>query len=100
MPSSNFQPFRFWQWTRLAVVGLLAGEMGSGGFNFPGGTSIPQQSGGSSAAAFYPAICRTGLPKIDPAILAGLIAVLVVTGFVFLIVMTYVSSVMRFILFD
>ena len=30
------QPFRFWQWTRLAFVGLLAGEMGSGGScNFP-----------------------------------------------------------------
>ncbi len=28
-----FQPFRFGQWTKLAVVGLLAGELGSGGFN-------------------------------------------------------------------
>lgn len=39
-------------------------------------------------------------PKIDPALLAGLIAILVVSGLVFLIVMTYISSVMRFILFD
>ena len=41
-----------------------------------------------------------GLPKIDPAILGGLIAILVVTGLAFFIVMMYVSSVMRFILFD
>jgi hypothetical protein len=26
-----FQPFHFAQWPRLAFVGLLAGEMGSGG---------------------------------------------------------------------
>jgi hypothetical protein len=88
-----FQPFRFWQWTRLAVVGLLAGEMGSGGsFNFP--TSFPHQTGSSRH------FVDQGFPKIDPAILGGLIATLVVAGFVFVIVMMYVSSVMRFILFD
>jgi hypothetical protein len=87
------QPFRFWQWTRLAVVGLLAGEMGSGGgFNFP--SSFPHQSGSSRH------FLEQDWPKIDPAILGGLIATLVVAGLVFAIVMTYVSSVMRFILFD
>jgi hypothetical protein len=87
------QPFRFWQWTRLAVVGLLAGEMGSGGsVNFP--TSFPHQTGSSRH------FMDQGFPKIDPAILGGLIAILVVAGFVFVIVMMYVSSVMRFILFD
>jgi hypothetical protein len=87
------QPFRFWQWTRLAVVGLLAGETGSGGsFNFP--TSFPHQTGSSRH------FMEQAFPKIDPAILGGLIATLVVTGLVFVIVMMYVSSVMRFILFD
>jgi hypothetical protein len=87
------QPFRFWQWTRLAVVGLLAGETGSGGsVNFP--TSFPHQAGSSRH------FLQQGWPKIDPAILGGLIAILVVAGFVFFIVMMYVSSVMRFILFD
>ncbi len=81
------QPFRFWQWTKLAIVGLLAGELGSGGFSFP---SSPQQGGGHPP----------GLPHIDPAILAPLITVLVVTGLVFGLVMIYISSVMRFILFD
>lgn len=87
------QPFRFWQWTRLAFVGLLAGEMGSsGGVNFP--TSFPRQTGSSRH------FIEQGFPKIDPAILGGLIAVLVIAGLVFMIVMMYVSSVMRFILFD
>jgi hypothetical protein len=90
-----FQPFRFGQWTRLAVVGLLAGEAGSsGGFNFPTNFNIPQQN--DSSQQFLP----EGLPHIDPAILGTLIAVLVVTGLIFVIVMLYVSSVMRFVLFD
>lgn len=90
-----FQPFRFGQWTRLAIVGLLAGEAGSsGGFNFPTNFNIPQQNGSSQQ------FLSEGLPRIDPAILGTLIAVLLVTGLVFGIVLLYVSSVMRFILFD
>ena len=87
------QPFRLGQWTRLAFVGLLAGEMGSGGnFNFP--SSFPHQTGSSRH------FLQQDWPKIDPAILGGLIAILIVIGFIFVIVMLYVSSVMRFILFD
>ncbi len=87
------------------MVGLLAGEMGSGGFNFPGGNfHWPQQSGGSRHLLGQTFLRQNFpeqvWPKIDPAILGGLVAVLVVSGLVFLIVMTYVSSVMRFILFD
>jgi hypothetical protein len=89
-----FQPFRFGQWTKLAVVGLLAGELG-GGFNgnfshlnnFPRGDSglhFPGQIGSMPDLAIY----------------AGLIAALVASGLVIGIVLMYVSSVMRFILFD
>ena len=88
------QPFRFWQWTRLAVVGLLAGEMGSGGFNVPSNFNIPQQTGNSRH------LVDSGLGSIDPALLAGLIAVLLVAGLTFVVIMMYVGSVMRFILFD
>jgi len=88
-----FQPFRFGQWTRLAVVGLLAGEMGSGSFKFPSSFNVPHQPTSRQWLS-------QGLPKIDPAVLGGLIAVLVVVGLGFVIVMAYVSSVMRFILFD
>jgi hypothetical protein len=89
-----FQPFRFGQWTRLAVVGLLAGELGSGGgcnssnFNF-------NQHPGATRHFMDP-----GFSGIDPALLAGLIAVLVTTGLVVGIILMYISSVMRFILFD
>jgi len=87
------QPFRFWQWTRLAIVGLLAGEMGSGGgFNFP--TSFPSQSGSSRH------LLDSGWGSIDPSLQVVLIVVLVASGLVFGIVLMYVSSVMRFILFD
>ncbi|MFZ0762063.1 MAG: hypothetical protein WAM69_19105 [Candidatus Sulfotelmatobacter sp.] len=89
-----FQPFRLAQWTKLALVGLLAGELGSSGgcnrstFNLnhhPWGTRYFVDSGWSG---------------IDPALLAGLIAVLVVTALVLGIILIYISSVMRFILFD
>ncbi len=100
------QPFRFWQWTRLAFVGLLAGEMGSGGgCNAPTNFSnFPHQSGGTRHFA-DPGLGGLrlgglGLGSINPAVLAALIAVLVVAGLVFWLLMMYVSSVMRFILFD
>jgi hypothetical protein len=90
-----FQPFRFWQWTRLAIVGLLAGEAGSsGGFNFPTNFNLPQHSGSSQD------FLGNAFPNIDSATLAALIAILIVAGFVLAIVLIYVNSVMRFILFD
>jgi hypothetical protein len=83
------QPFRLGQWTRLALVGLLAGELGSGGScNYSRGTGGPSHFPG------------TGMPHIDPALLAGLIAVLLVAGLVIGLILMYVSSVMRFVLFD
>jgi len=84
-----FRPFRFWQWVRLAFVGLLAGELGSGG-----NLNFPRSSQGGGMPPWH------GLPKIDPAILASVITVLVITGLVVFLVLTYISSVMRFILFD
>jgi hypothetical protein len=79
-----FQPFRMGQWTRLALVGLLAGEMGSGGCNF---NSL--HSPGSS-----------GHPTGSPMVYAGLVVFLVVVAMILAIFFLYVSSVMRFVLFD
>jgi hypothetical protein len=88
------QPFRLWQWTRLAFVGLLAGEMGSGGgCNFSRPFRAPHQAAG------VPHLGQI-FPKIDPVILVSILAVLVVTGTIVMLVMMYISSVMRFILFD
>jgi hypothetical protein len=90
------RPFRFWQWTRLALVGLLAGEMGSSGgsFNFPSNFNVPQHGGSSNH------FLAEGFPNIDPMLLAVLITILVIAGLVFFAVLAYISSVMRFILFD
>jgi hypothetical protein len=92
MKRQLFQPFRFWQWTRLAFVGLLAGELGSGGgFNAPSGFNPGQHPGSPDGLSF---------PHLDFALLAGIITVLVIVAFVFGIILLYISSVMRFILFD
>ena len=88
-----FRPFRFVQWVRLAFVGLLAGEMGSGGCNFNysfPSTGHPQGSDQSVGSAL----------GLDPAMLAGLITFFVVAGLVLFVLFTYINSVMRFILFD
>ena len=88
-----FKPFRFGQWTRLAFVGLLAGELGSGG-----GCNLPRNfpTRPNSTQHFI----DTGLAATNPALLAALIAVLVVSGLVLGIFLLYASSVMRFVLFD
>ena len=90
------QPFRFGQWTRLALVGLLAGELGSGG-----GCNVPTLQLQHSPAPARATSSGSGLggDRI-PLLFAGLIAVLVVAGFVLGILLMYVSSVMRFVLFD
>ncbi len=89
------QPFRFGQWIRLALVGLLAGELSSGGCNAPNPSSfnIPRHSGTEH-------FLSPGLAGTDPALYAGLIVVLIVAALVLGVVFMYISSVMRFILFD
>ena len=89
-----FQPFRFWQWTKLAVVGLLAGELGSSGGCNGSNFNFPHQPGASRH------FMGAGWPEIDPALFGALVAILVITGLVFGIILMYISSVMRFILFD
>lgn len=94
-----FQPFRFGQWARLALVGLLAGELGSSGgcngnFNVPSST---HRQGGTEQ------FLSQGWPKLlsdHPLMFASLIAFVVVFAFGLLVLFTYIGSVMRFILFD
>ena len=92
------QPFRFGQWTRLAVVGLLAGELSSGGgCNVPSFSNfnLPHHPGATGHYNMAPVWAGT-----NPALLAASIAVLIIAGFVLGVVLMYLSSVMRFILFD
>jgi hypothetical protein len=92
-----FRPFRFGQWTRLALVGFLAAELHTSGcnfnsFNFP----VPQQRRGQEFVS-------APFPHIDPARVAefaGLIVAIMVLAFILFFVFLYLNSVFRFILFD
>ena len=89
-----FKPFRVGQWTKLALVGLLAGEMNSGGCNVSN-FNLPRHPNSSGSDHFL-----AGIPGVDPALLASLVVVLVISGIVLALVLMYVSSIFRFILFD
>jgi hypothetical protein len=88
------RPFRASQWAKLGLVGLLAGEMSSGGGGCnPGSFQMPHPNNSQR-------FLESGFPAINPMLTASLIAVLVVVAFVLLILFLYVNSVMRFVLFD
>jgi hypothetical protein len=97
-----FKPFRFAQWARLAFVGLLAGEMSSGGgcnFSVP----INNHSRGTGTRTFLDPTWPSQLTNPftnHPALTIGLITSAIVILFVLTVLFTYISSVMRFILFD
>ena len=92
-----FQPFRFRQWWRLSVVGFLAGELGSGGFN--GSFQIPTTHSHGGSNQFFGLSWPWHLGE-HPAALAGLITLLIVVALGIIVLFTYINSVMRFILFD
>lgn len=83
-----FQPFRFGQWIRLAIVGFFAGELGSGGGgNF--GTPPTQGSGGAP-----------GMPHINPALVAGIVVAVIAVLVILVPLFIYLNSMFRFVLFD
>lgn len=86
-----FQNFRIGQWTKLAFVGLLAGELGGNGCN-RSNLQIPGHPG--------PHIGIPGsIADINPAVWAAAIAA-ILAGLALSIIFMYISSVMRFVLFD
>ncbi len=93
-----FTRFRLGQWSRLALVGILAAEIHSGGCNFGNFgqfAQYPPKHGQEFLAAPF--------PHIDPARIAqfaGLIAAVVLLAIVLFFVFLYISSVFRFILFE
>jgi hypothetical protein len=90
------KPFRFGQWARLAFVGLLAGEMSSGGgcnFSWPAPQHTKPSGHVVNTAFPFPLAHH---PGPNPA----LIVFLVFAGIGLFLFFLYVSSVMRFILFD
>jgi hypothetical protein len=92
-----FTRFRWGQWFRLALVGILAGELHVGGCNF------------GNFGQFMPNRPRTQeflappFPHLDPARIAqfaGLIAAVVLLAIVLFFVFLYINSIFRFILFE
>jgi len=102
-----FTRFRFGQWSRLALVGILAAELHVGGCHF-NGLNIPINHPRHPGREMLPSSSLPfGLPGLGPAHISEHIAqflalivvgvfVAIVLGFVFL----YLNSVFRFILFD
>ena len=86
-----FRPFRLGQWSRLALVGLFAGEMSSGGGcnNF----QIPTHTG-----AGHRELTLSAFP--DPWMFGPVLVVLLIALPVVWVLFLYLSSRMRFILFD
>jgi hypothetical protein len=96
-----FRPFRFGQWSRLALVGFLAAELHTGGCSVPnfGGFNFPVPQNHPRGDEFL----ASAFPKIDPvrlAQMAGLIGVILLLGCGLFLVFLYLNSVFRFILLD
>lgn len=77
-----FRPFRFGQWTRLALVGLLAGEMGGCNLHLPAHGPAPHHG------------------PANWAILGALLAIALITVPLIGLLVLYINSRMRFVLFD
>jgi len=102
-----FTRFRFGQWSRLALVGILAAELHAGGCNFGnfGGNwpRIPHKNQNeflqSSVPHWLVPFNHAHIPEhIGPFI--GLIVVGIFAAIVLWFVFLYINSVFRFILFD
>ena len=85
-----FRPLKFGQWTRLAVVGLFAGELSSGG-----GCNFRVPSFNPPHHRAFPAV-----PHWNPALLVPLIIVAAIVIPVLWFLFLYINSRMRFVLFD
>jgi hypothetical protein len=88
-------PFRFAQWARLAFVGVLAGEMGAfNGCNF----NVPLNNHPRGTQHFL-AAPWPGFGTAHPVLFATLLAAFLMFWLGFVLLFTYIASVMRFILF-
>ena len=96
-----FMPFRFWHWTRLAVVAMSTGELtggGGGGWSSLGNLRLPTHDTSGKTVGDTALLANSLAPhwmEFLPWIVASM-AVL----FALFLVFIYVSCVFRFILFD
>ncbi len=90
------KPFRFGQWALLAFVGLLTGEISSGGgcsFNWPAPQHTKPAGRVVNTAFPFPLAHHARWSAVT-------IVFLVFAGIALFLLFLYISSVMRFILFD
>jgi hypothetical protein len=98
-----FRPFRLGQWSRLALVGILAAEMRAGGCNSNFGRFM---HGPKTSPHNLPWHLPLDLPSLNSHIsehfaqIVGLIVVAVFALMLLAFVFLYINSVFRFILFD
>ncbi len=102
-----FTRFRWGQWSRLALVGILAAELHVGGCNF-GNLNFPINHPRRSEQGFLSlSSLPSGWPPFNPAHISdhigqflGLIVVGIFAFIVLSLVFLYINSVFRFVLFD
>ena len=103
-----FTRFRFGQWSRLALVGILAAELHVGGCNFGNfGRSWPRVPHKSGRGFLPSSSLPSGWPPFNSAPISehlgqflGLIVVGILVAIVLAFIFLYINSVFRFILFD
>ena len=94
MKQQLFKPFRLGQWLRLALVGFLAGEMGGGGGCSGRLSNISSSIPSSSDENFQAIPGGNGILFVLGLVLLGVLILALA------IVFLYISSRMRFVLFD
>src|SRR6185369_6810451 len=90
-----FQPFRWGYWVRIALLGLLTGEMSSGGgcnFNVPQGWNNRTHKDFVATAPH--------LPHVDPHVILALLPIILLVVIMLGLLFMYVSSVFRFSLIE
>ena len=103
-----FNPFRWGQWSRLALVGILAAELHAGGCNFGNmGGRLPHFPHKNGSGLLPSSSIPSGLPHFNPGHISdhigqylGLIVLAVFAILVLSFVFLFISSVFRFILFE
>lgn len=89
-------PFEWSQWWRLALLGLAAGELGNAGCNF----SMPSPGRSSAPPSVPPWLESPPWAGTSPAVIILGALMLLVAFMAFWLLMTYVSSVCRFVLIE
>jgi hypothetical protein len=102
-----FTRFRWGQWSRLALVGILAAELHVGGCGFGNFGQFSQRPQKSQTEILQSSRMPSGFPPFNSAHIpehlgqyVGLIVVAIFAAMVLALVFLYLNSVFRFILFD